>query len=399
MGLLSRQADGCTSVLDQRHDSSIFNTRARAEFRADLPLAIYVSKDPLSTFLVPYLPSPHCNMKRFNTLTDLEMAPHQAHPTSCLTPHSAEGPITPPATPPLSLSKAGQKFQLSKFLQRSRSRRWKHDEPRIDGPRITRPPVAKMKTTFPLIPPPSPSVTPSSSGLRRMSMSYNDLRALGHQHAALGPMTPLLPSHITAEPRDEGQSYIKFQSPWAQVSAPAEEMVDSLQIVSYYCNDEPAETPNNAPSYQESTRNDDDQSTASESMPVTPRDYEYNETFCSDESGWLANTTSHEERQRRFKSRFYQVVQRPWTDGYKEDGDEEVVSHIHGRSGSTNMSRWSPRSWSASANQRSCKSNARLRNRQARYPRSKVNIFLQPQYSCLPRFPHSAPTILLAICP
>ncbi|KAJ4504721.1 hypothetical protein HRR83_003150 [Exophiala dermatitidis] len=36
--------------------------------------------------------------------------------------------------------------------------------------------------------------------------------------------------------------------------------------------------------------------------------------FCSsDESGWLANTTSHEERRRRFKARLCQVVQRPWT--------------------------------------------------------------------------------------
>ncbi|KAL2439202.1 hypothetical protein ABEF95_004196 [Exophiala dermatitidis] len=36
--------------------------------------------------------------------------------------------------------------------------------------------------------------------------------------------------------------------------------------------------------------------------------------FCSsDESGWLANTTSYEERRRRFKARLCQVVQRPWT--------------------------------------------------------------------------------------
>lgn len=62
-------------------------------------------------------------------------------------------------------------------------------------------------------------------------------------------------------------------------------------------------------------------------MPVTPSEYNYGHdtetrhrdtataAFCSsDESGWLANTTSHEERRRRFKARLYQVVQHPWSD-------------------------------------------------------------------------------------
>ncbi|EXJ96001.1 hypothetical protein A1O1_01127 [Capronia coronata CBS 617.96] len=84
-------------------------------------------------------------------------------------------------------------------------------------------------------------------------------------------------------------------------------------------------------------------STVSESpMPVTPTESEHDHysrnrdtatLSSSDESGWLANTTSHAERRRRFKARFYQVVQHPWTDSFAysnhaggEDEDEDQVS-------------------------------------------------------------------------
>ncbi|KIV81218.1 hypothetical protein PV11_08645 [Exophiala sideris] len=272
-------------------------------------------------------------MEQLTALTNLEMAPQQAHPPVCLTHGIGAEPITPPATPPLLFPKAVSRLQLSKLLRRSRSMKSKHEEVKIKTPTIhSRPSVAEMKAPFPLLLPNSPSLTEeatpmtaSSSSLRRMSISYNDLRALAQQHTSSSPVTTLLPSPITSEPHSDGRSYFKFQSPWAPKPNSSEELFDNLQIVSYYCNEEATDMSNHVPSVQESASSDDEQSTASESMPVTPSGHGNQDPFCSNESGWLANTTSHEERQRRFKSRFYQVVQRPWTDGCTEDGDEQVM--------------------------------------------------------------------------
>ncbi|KAI1623885.1 hypothetical protein EDD37DRAFT_610089 [Exophiala viscosa] len=261
------------------------------------------------------------------------MAPQQARPTVSLTHSIGAEPITPPTTPPLAFPKADSKSGLSRILRRSRSTRSKHGDSQTTTPMInSRPSVAEMKAPFPLLLPQSPSltedapsVTASSSSLRRMSISYNSLRALAQQHAASSPARSLLPSPITREPHNDGQSYFMFQDSWEQTSTSKEELVDNLQIVSHYCNEEPAEISNDTPSIRDFASSDDEQSTASESVPVTPSDHGYPEAFCSSESGWLANTTSRDERQRRFKSRYYQVVQRPWTEGCTEGGDEEVM--------------------------------------------------------------------------
>ena len=165
-----------------------------------------------------------------------------------------------------------------------------------------------------------------------MSTSYNDLRAVAQRHAMSSPATPLLPSPITREPRDEGQSYFKFHNPRGRNSISDNESLDTLKILSYYYEDKQISNDLSLDDHvdyntdHEEVVEDDDHSTASESMPTTPLDHEYRATFCSDESGWLANTTSHDERMRRFKTRFYQVVQHPWRNAYKQHGRDEVVS-------------------------------------------------------------------------
>ncbi|EXJ73164.1 uncharacterized protein A1O5_04314 [Cladophialophora psammophila CBS 110553] len=161
-----------------------------------------------------------------------------------------------------------------------------------------------------------------------MSASYTDLRALARSQAASSPVTPLLPSPIAGEPQPEGQSHFKFHNPRERLPTPIpnDDSLDSLHILSYYCNDPDCDEQDRAAhSSEQETLEDDNLSTASESMPVTPRDHEYQGTPCSDESGWLANTTSHEERIRRFKARYYQVVQRPCTSARAGDSEHGVM--------------------------------------------------------------------------
>ncbi|OAP58148.1 hypothetical protein AYL99_07238 [Fonsecaea erecta] len=154
-----------------------------------------------------------------------------------------------------------------------------------------------------------------------MSASYHDLRALARKQVPSRPVSPLLPSPIVGAPQKESQPYFRFHNPRERLPTPvlSDDSLDSLHILSYYCDEQ-----DQASHSGHGTLEDDNLSTASESTPVTPRDDdEYRGTLCSDESGWLANTTSHQERMRRFKARYYQVVQHPCTSvdtGDNEDG-------------------------------------------------------------------------------
>jgi hypothetical protein len=144
-------------------------------------------------------------------------------------------------------------------------------------------------------------------------------------------VTPLLPSPLAEEPQEHEHCYFQFQSPRKRTSSPSDYCVDSLEILAYYCDDNHADVEGLGDSSNgemtpddDDDDDDDDLSTASESTPTTPRDQEQRETFCSDESDWLANTTSHDERYRRFKARYCSVVQHPWNSVYT-DGDNKVV--------------------------------------------------------------------------
>ncbi len=248
--------------------------------------------------------------------------------------------MTPPSSP-LPPARDGPRLQLSRLLRRSKTVKSNSSGSHQDKFR-TRPSVTNMRAPFPLILPDSSSLAednstcspPSSAGLRRMYTSFNDLRGLAQHQVTASPTTPLLPSPITGDFPRASESYFKFHNPREQPATPTstDESLDSLTILSYHCDDladDPwkpaAEALEGISSYRE-TLEDDAQSTASESMPVTPLEQECRPTICTDESDWLANTTSPDERRRRFKSRYYQVVQQPWTETDKDNSDSKVVS-------------------------------------------------------------------------
>lgn len=271
-----------------------------------------------------------------------EMAPLPGLSPFRLSHCMSEGQMTPPASPFLPPARHGPKLQLSNFFRRYKSTKSKavefHDRPRTT---TIRPSVAEMKAPFQLLLPEcssvtetSPSIPNLSPGLRRMSASYYDLRAFAQRQASPGPNPTLLPSPISRGSENPSQGYFHFQNPCTWRDSLADTYsISSEEILTYYCDDQ-RQTKEHASGYQKDSWTSDDtqiddeeQSTASESMPVTPSGQEYCETICSDESGWLANTTSHQERVRRFKTRLYQVVQHPWTSTFRDAGEDEVVSY------------------------------------------------------------------------
>ena len=265
-----------------------------------------------------------------------EMASHQGWPPFRLTHCMTEGQITPPSSPTLLPARNRVRLQLSKLLQRSRSVQSKNGgAPDKYRSMSTRPSVAEMKAPFPLLLPHSPSVSEEDSpapgclsGLRRMPTSYNDLRGLAQQQGG-SPITPLLPSPITGELEDEGRSYFKFHNPRSHSRTSNNGSIDNLQILSYYCSNEKSDSEGEQHSLHWPAVDDShdlEESTASESSPATPIDQEFRDVLCADESGWLANTTSHQERRRRFKARFYQVVEHPCIDLQDGQREDQVVS-------------------------------------------------------------------------
>ncbi|OCT55124.1 hypothetical protein CLCR_00010 [Cladophialophora carrionii] len=264
----------------------------------------------------------------------------QGWPTSIRLTHCArEGRMTPPSSP-IQPRRNAPKLQLSRLFHRSKLVNSKQSGLLQDDLR-TRPSVTNTKEPFPLLLPGpssivadgSSSVNPPNAELRRMSASYNDLRVLAQHQPASSPVTPLFPSPIARGSGRDCEPYFKFHNPRTRPQSPSSEdsSVDSFNVLSYYC-DDPAD--NLWQPEDESSRNhsscrealeDDNQSTASESMPATPLEQEYQPTFCTDESDWLANTTSYDERMRRFKSRYYQVVQQPWKEIHSECGENKVM--------------------------------------------------------------------------
>lgn len=276
------------------------------------------------------------------TKLDTEMAPLQGILPSRLTHCMHQGQMTPPASPSLPQARHGPKLQLSNLFRRSKSIKSKpvgyYDRPKTT---TIRPSVAEMKAPFPLLLPECPSVTEASPsipnlspGLRRVSTSYYDLRAFAQQQTSSGTNSPILPSPISREPDGPSQGYFPFpdRCKWRDSLADTDS-INSEDLLTYYCDDIPTRKQQTSGyrrdswTSDETQIDDEEQSTASESMPVTPSGQEYCETMCSDESGWLANTTSHQERMRRFKTRLYQVVQKPWVNTFRDAGEDEVVSY------------------------------------------------------------------------
>ncbi|KAK6371374.1 hypothetical protein LTS17_009105 [Exophiala oligosperma] len=170
--------------------------------------------------------------------------------------------------------------------------------------------------------------TPCSRELRRSGTSSDDLRGLARQHAASTVTSPL-PSPITHDAKDETDSYFGFSHSRAASQTLNDAVLDKLQIFSYYCNEEDTISTTGdfmcAESVTDDKADDNDESTASDSFPVTPIDQTSHAFVCSDESGWLANTTSHDERRRRFKARFFQIVEHPCSQDDPEYADGQVM--------------------------------------------------------------------------
>lgn len=266
-------------------------------------------------------------------------------PSTFRMPHClADGQLTPPESPDAPNSKPatrnGPRLQLPRLLRRTKT---DHDQPHLSVRRTSpvRPYVSEMKAPFPLRLPDSPtesdcSSSPSSSPmfapeLRRRSPTYHDLRSLAAQQKrqiSRRVNTPLLPSPIEKDEMTQSDSYFTFNNP--RKPRPKEyHSYQDLHILSCYCEDKDKQDANvDSPARRvegsEDTRQDDDsRSISTVDTPTTPTDQIYRiSAYQSDESGWLANQSSLEER--RFKARCYQVVQQVPTDANK---DEDVVSN------------------------------------------------------------------------
>jgi hypothetical protein len=274
------------------------------------------------------------------TNNSMTMAFRRAH---CL----ADGQLTPPSSPDAprqQVSRHGSRLQLSKLLRRPRLHRRLQTRHSIDP--LDRPFVSMMKA--PLILPESPVETDCSSTstvspieppeLRRVSASYQDLRSIAAQQSASKPSqptTPLFPSPITHELFEQGEAYFQFHNPRLPPTDGEYKSYDDLHILSCYYDDSRSESmleiereldDDSVSEPSLDLRDGDDNSTTSEDIPHTPRNRPFRATCSSDESGWLANSTTPSERMRRFKSRCYQVVQHPMDYRREKKDENELVS-------------------------------------------------------------------------
>lgn len=270
----------------------------------------------------------------------------------------ADGQLTPPESPDLphnAIQRHGPRLQLSKLLRRAKA---DTEKPRMALRRSSpaRPYVSEMKAPFPLVLPDSPidsdacSVSSASMdpslGLRRRSPTYHDLRSLAERQKELVSRrveSPLLPSPMIKDNSVQSDSYFTFRNP-RRARPVAYRSYEDLHILSCYEDSADNESfaiqqqEHDVPDMDDSLSenflvlegDDDSRSTSSDEAPVTPVDQiQHTATYCSDESGWLANETSCIERERRFKVRCVQVVQCPDRD--QTDEQNHVVSMIESR--------------------------------------------------------------------
>jgi hypothetical protein len=194
--------------------------------------------------------------------------------------------------------------------------------------------VKKMTEPFPLVLPDSPIESDDGSDcsksptvaieLRRRSPTYNDLRSLAakHKDVVARRAEALLPSPIIKDNNDHSNSYVNFHNPRRRQPAVYRSYED-LHILSEYCDthstadvqrglDIGYSIPGSISEDSLVREGDDNKSISSDEGPATPHDQlGRTETYCSDESGWLANQTSCVEREKKFKARCVQIVQCP----------------------------------------------------------------------------------------
>jgi len=317
----------------------------------------------------PHLPvfphqSPHSEMAPFTFTSPFKKS-------RCMT----DGQLTPPSSPddihPSTKISGGARSHLSKLFKRSQSTRSSAQTRRNsvvlkrNGFRATASPggpsVRDMKVAFPLLPSESPITTDINSissqetaprlELRRVSSCHRNLRAVAQQQQcnltvpSPSPLpTPLLPSPIIDDRKmlnkKPSQSYFQFQNPKTSHHKRRESTYRSyedLHILSMYEEESRRSSTEDMIHDDEEecglsrteASHDSDSSISSSPMPITPPNRIAQLTVGSSESVWLANTTSQEERIRRFKSRCYQVVQHPCRVGPPTHDDEnQIVSSV-----------------------------------------------------------------------
>ena len=267
----------------------------------------------------------------------------------CLT----DGQLTPPESPDLPYSaimRHGPRLQLSKLLRRAKA---DTDKPQVPVRRSSpaRPYVSEMKAPFALVLPDSPIDSDASSvfsaslhptpGLRRRSPTYHDLHSLAtrqKERISRRVESPLLPSPIIKDNSVQSDSYFYFRNPrrprptayrlYEDLHIPScyEDSEDNEAVAALQPNHETHDTDDSLSQYSLVLEGDDSRSTSSNGVPMTPVDQIHRtSTHCSDESGWLANETSCNERETRFKARCVQVVHCP---DDQTDGRNNIVSVI-----------------------------------------------------------------------
>ena len=279
-----------------------------------------------------------------SVITAKTMAFRRAH---CL----ADGQLTPPSSPDaprLRATRQGPRLQLSRLLRRSKLAKPSRSNSSTNP--LDRPFVSMMKEPFPLLLPDSPVETDCSSTstvspidppeLRRVSASYQDLRSIAARQSLSKPSqptTPLLPSPIIHDLFEQNESYFQFHNPRLTRTDGEYKSYEDLHILSCYYDNSRTESmldiereldDDNVSEGSLSPGDGDNNSTASDDLPRTPNNRPARDTFDSEESGWLANSTTPSERVRRFKARCYQVVQHPMNYRSEEKDENEIVSVV-----------------------------------------------------------------------
>jgi hypothetical protein len=187
----------------------------------------------------------------------------------------------------------------------------------------------------------SSTISPvSPPELRRVPDSYHDLRSAATDHSSKPPRleTPLLPSPIAYDIGGPDEPLFRFHNPRLVRSTNEYKSYDDLHILSCYYDDSKTASlqdiekqlddgrDNHSEDLMEEVDDANSSTTDTEDAPVTPRNQARRSTVCSEESDWLASTRSHSERLRRFKARYYQVVQHPVSTKRQESKEDQIVS-------------------------------------------------------------------------
>lgn len=260
---------------------------------------------------------------------------------------AADSQLTPPSSPDTARQKSnrtGPRLCFSKLLRRPKMLT---KCPSSDAVAPIGHHYHLLAKDFALLPE-SPAATECSSAgtistdeplpeLRRVSASYHDLRSFAsHQCVPLPPQptTPLLPSPDTPELCQEDGTYFQFRNPRLPRDQSDYQSYEDLHILSCYYDESEAgslddtvrELEGSSHEANNSFGDDASDTIHSEDLQRTLKPSTAQQTLCSEEADWLANSTTPDERLRRFKARCFQVIQYPLHGVQDENAPNSIVS-------------------------------------------------------------------------